>query len=134
MELLVVIAIIGIMGTIVTINLTKSFRDAKERGCAEFIKRVEEGTCVYASLSNKTVVCTRDDCEPIPLQAVISAGFVKEEFNACTERPIEEYYDTTITVTWSPKGQKECNYNGQKEYERQDDNANIYNKNNGEDD
>ena len=123
MELLVVIAIIGIMGTIVTVNLSRSFREAKENGCKEFVKRIEDGACVYASLSNKTVVCTRDDCNPIPLDAIIGAGFVKEEINACTERPIEEYLSETVTVRWTARGQKICTYNGQKTYERLDDDA-----------
>ena len=121
LELLVVIAIIGMLGTVVTISLTRSYQDAKKQGCREMVKRIEDGTCVYTALSNKQVTCNRGDCEPIPLELIVSEGFVKEDFDACTDGPIEDSYSSVITVTWDAKGEKTCCYKGKINYERDSD-------------
>lgn len=120
-ELLVVMAIIGLMGTIVTISLTKSYQDAKKQGCKDMVKRIEDGTCVYVSLANKESVCTRDNCNPIALKTIVEAGFVKEDFNACTDKPLEESYEEVVTVNWTPRGEKVCCYKGTINYERDTD-------------
>ena len=115
-ELLMVIAIIGILGVLVTINLTKTLQDTSQKNCDEFVKRIEDAACVYASLSTKRGECTPlRGCE-ITLEELVVSGNVKEENDACTGKELD--LSKNVSVKWNNRGLKTCSYNGVKVYER----------------
>ena len=115
-ELLMVIAIMGVIGVIATISLTNTLKSTSQRKCDEFVLEVEEAACVYSGLSNKKVVCTRNDCDPISLDILVKEGHIKSETDACTGGNID--LTQTVTVSWNADGEKTCTYNGVKEYAR----------------
>ncbi len=115
-EILIVIAILGVVGTVITINLTETLNSTNQKQCDEFVKKIEDAACSYTSMSNKTITCNRNNCPPIKLRTLITEGFVEEEVDICTGKPIDE--NQTITITWNSSGEKNCTYNGAKTYER----------------
>ena len=113
-EMLMVIAVMGFIGVIVTVSLTHTLQDTNQMKCDDFVLEIEEAACVYTSLSNKEVKCTREDCAPIPLSILVSEGQIKSETDACTGGELN--LDATISVSWDATGEKKCVYNGVKEY------------------
>lgn len=114
-ELLMVVAIIGILGLLITVNFDKSLKDASQKNCDEFVKRIEDAACVYSSLSGKRGECTPlRGCE-ITLNELVTSGNVKEEKDACTGKDLD--LGKTVSVEWSAVGLKTCTYNGVKKYE-----------------
>ena len=116
MELLVVVIILGMLGTIITISLTKTLKNTNQATCDEFIKEVEDAACVYVSKNDKEIICNRNNCEPIKLEYLISEGLVDSETNACTGKDINK--EETVSVTWNEEGEKICHYNGERVYAR----------------
>ncbi len=108
MELLVVIAILGIIGTIVTINLTGTLKNEQKKECEDFVSEVEEAACTYVSLNNKEIICNRNNCSPIPLSILVSEGLITRENDPCTKQAID--LNSTVIVTWDKNGKKECKY------------------------
>ena len=115
-ELLVVIAILATISVIVTVSLSKTFTDTNQKQCDEFVEKIETAACVYTSLSNKKVICERNDCEPIKLRLLVTEGYINEEIDSCTNGAID--LDETISIFWDESGEKICEYNGVKTYER----------------
>lgn len=115
-ELLLVIAIMGIIGVVATISLTHTLQNTKEKKCDDFVRTIETAACIYSSLANKEIVCTRTNCSPISLDTLISEGQITYEKDECTGKDID--LSQTVTITWSDDGEKKCTYNGVKEYER----------------
>ena len=113
-ELILVVAVLGIVGVIVTISLTGTLQNTRQKECDDFVMEVEEAACVYVNLSNKDVMCTRSHCSPIPLSILVSEGLITSEIDACTNSEID--LDETVSITWSGEGEKTCTYNGVKEY------------------
>ncbi len=115
-ELLIVIAILGTLGVIITVNLTKTMESSKQKTCDTFVKEVEDAACVYVGLENKEVICNRSNCAPIKLKYLEKEGLLKSESDACTGGDIN--LEETVTVTWDSDGEKKCEYNGVRKYER----------------
>ncbi len=115
-EILAVLAVLGVIGVIVTISLTNTLNTTNQESCNQFIQEVEDAACVYAGLSNKSIVCNRQNCNPIPLSVLVSEGFIKSEIDKCTNEEIN--LDATVSVSWDESGLKTCHYNGEREYER----------------
>lgn len=115
-ELLVVLAVMALLSTIVTVSLTSSLKNAHQKECDEFITEIENAACVYVEMSDKEVVCTRTNCAPIKLNYLIRAGLVKNETDMCTGKSVNS--NETVTITWDDTGEKHCEYNGVKVYER----------------
>lgn len=113
-ELLLVIAIMGVIGVIATISLTSTLKNTNQRKCDDFVMEVEDAACVYSSLSNKEIVCTRTNCPPISLEVLVREGQITSEVDACTGKDID--LTKTVTVSWDDNGEKTCTYNGVKEY------------------
>lgn len=115
-ELLMVIAIMGVIGVVATISFSSTLKNTNQRKCDEFVLEVEEAACVYSGLSNKEIICTRTNCEPISLEILVKEGHIKSEMDACTGNEID--LNKTVTVSWNDAGEKICTYNGVKEYAR----------------
>lgn len=116
MELLVVIAILGVLGLIVTASLNSTLKSSRQEECDEFVSEVEDGACIYVTLSRREFVCNRPGCE-IPLSYLVKDGMIKSEVDSCTGKAID--LNQTVSVTWnSINGEKKCEYNGVKKYER----------------
>lgn len=115
-EILVVIAILSVIGVLVTVNLMDSVDSTKQKNCDAFVKEVEDAACVYAGLSDKSVVCNREHCEPLTLDFLISEGLIQSEIDSCTNKEIDG--TKTVSVSWDEFGEKHCKYNGVREYER----------------
>ena len=110
-EIIIVIAILGVVGTVITINLTSTLNSTNQKQCDEFVRKIEDAACSYTSMSKKIVVCNRNK-----LRTLITEGFVEEKVDTCTGKPIDE--NQTVTITWNSSGEKNCTYNGEKVYER----------------
>ena len=104
-ELLAVIAVMGIAGTIITINLVKTFKDTNDMQCEQFISEVEEAACVYAGLSTKSKRC-KDGCE-ITIKELLKEGLLKEQKDACSNDDLN--LDDVVNVIWV-NGEKVCEY------------------------
>ncbi len=115
-EIVVVIAILGILGTVITISLTNTLHEANQRQCDEFVRKIEDAACAYTSMSKKTIICNRNNCAPVSLNLLISEGFVTEEKDICTGEDIDT--TKTVTISWNANGEKQCYYNGVREYAR----------------
>ena len=115
-ELIVVVAIMALLGTVITVSLTGTLQGANQDECDEFVREVEDAACVYSQLSNKKVICNRNDCAPIKLDILFSEGMIESEVDACTGKPID--LEETVSITWDDTGEKHCEYNGVKVYER----------------
>ena len=115
-ELLMVITLMGGIGAMITISLAYSLNNTKQKNCDEFVKEVEDAACVYAGLSNKEITCERNNCDPIKLEYLIDAGLILSETDSCTNNDID--INQTVSVSWSVAGEKKCEYNGVKEYEK----------------
>ena len=115
-ELIVVVAIMALLGTVITVSLTGTLQEANQDECDEFVREVEDAACVYSQLSNKKVICNRTDCAPIKLSILVSEGMIESETDACTGEAID--LNQTVTITWDNTGEKKCEYNGVKVYER----------------
>lgn len=115
-ELIVVVAIMALLGTIITVSLSGVLSDTNQKQCDEFVREVEDAACVYTGLSGKLVVCNRTNCDPIKLNILVSEGLIESESDACTGGDID--LEETVTVTWNDDGEKICEYNGVKTYER----------------
>lgn len=113
-ELLMVVAVLGLVGVIITVSLTYTLQDLNQKKCDDFVIELEEAACVYTSLSNKEIKCTRDDCNPVPLSILVSEGQIKSETDACTGDDID--LTQTVTISWDSNGEKKCVYNGVREY------------------
>lgn len=113
-ELLLVITIMGTIGVIATLSLNHTLQNANQRRCDDFVLEVEEAACVYSSLSDKEIICTRDNCPPITLDVLVREGHIKSEKDACTGEGID--LTKHVTVTWDDTGEKKCEYNGVKIY------------------
>ncbi len=113
-ELLIVIAVISIIGVMATISLTSTLKNTNQQKCDDFVKELEDAACVYSGLSNKEIVCTRDNCAPIKLDILVSEGLITSEVDACTGSDID--LNATVTVSWNSEGEKTCTYNGVKTY------------------
>ena len=112
-ELLVVIAIVGGLGAVITISLNKTLKSTNENACTKFVKDVEEAGCTYASKKFKEVSCTREKCD-IKLSTLIKEGLIEDGINDCNGEKIKQ--DETVSVTWNDAGEKDCHYNGVREY------------------
>lgn len=115
-ELLVVVAIMGLIGVVVTISLTSTLNETNQKRCDEFVKEVEDAACVYAGLIDKPTICTRGNCNPIKLQILVEEGLIESEKDACTNKDIN--LNETVSVLWDETGEKKCEYDGVKVYER----------------
>lgn len=115
-EILVVIAVIGVIGTIVTVSVSDVLDETKQKRCDEFVRKIEDSACAYSSLTNKSIVCTRANCNPISLNTLIIEGYITETQDACTGRTIDG--SKTISISWNSSGEKKCTYNGVRTYER----------------
>ena len=115
-ELLVVVVILGMIGTIITVSLTKTLKDTNQDSCDDFVKELEDAACVYVSKSDKVIVCERNNCAPIKLDYLIEDGLVDSEIDVCTGREINK--EETVSVTWNEDGEKICHYNGERVYAR----------------
>lgn len=113
-ELVLVIAVMGILGVIITLNLSSTLKDANQRKCDDFVLEIEEAACVYTNLTNKVVTCTRSNCPPVSLGVLVSEGQIKSESDACTGEDLD--LNETVTISWDNSGEKKCVYNGVKEY------------------
>jgi len=113
-EILMVVAIMGVIGIIITVSLTDTLKDVNQKKCDDFVTEIEEAACVYTSLSNNVVNCTRSNCAPIPLSILVSEGQIKSETDACTGGDID--LNKTVTVSWDNNGEKTCVYNGVRKY------------------
>lgn len=111
-----VIAIMGVIGVIATVSLTHTLKNTNQKKCDDFVKEVEDAACVYSGLSNKEIICTRTNCPPIPLEILVKEGHIRSEVDACTGEDID--LTQTVTVSWDSTGEKNCIYNGEKEYAR----------------
>ncbi len=115
-ELLAVVAILGIIGSIVTISLTASYKKTKQDECSAFVKDLENSACVYAGLSKKEIACPRDTGCEITLDLLEKNGYLPE-VDACTGNDID--LTKTVKVSWNQDtGEKTCFYNGVRKYER----------------
>lgn len=112
-ELLVVIAIVGSLGTIITISLNKTLKDTNKNACTKFVQEIEEAGCTYASKKFKEVPCTREKCE-LTLSTLIKEGLIEDGINDCNGEKIKQ--DETVSVTWNADGEKNCHYNGVRDY------------------
>lgn len=115
-ELLVVIAVFAVIGTIVTVSLTSTLEDAKVKECNEFVLDIEEAACVYAGLQSNREKCNRESCPPIRVGTLIADGLLEVTNDMCTGDDIN--LNETVTVSWNDSGEKTCEYNGVKTYER----------------
>lgn len=113
-ELLIVIAVMGLLGTIITVNLTNTLNNTKDNNCTEFVNSIEEAACVYVELSDSKVNCSRTGCT-FKLELLINEGLVEEKLDECTKKELDK--NATITVSYN-NGEKICTYNGVKKYER----------------
>ena len=112
-ELLVVIAIVGSLGTIITISLNKTLKNTNDNSCKKFVQEVEEAGCTYASKKFKEVPCTREKCD-LKLSTLIKEGLIEDGIDDCTGKNIDK--TKTVSVTWNDAGEKDCHYNGVREY------------------
>lgn len=113
-ELLLVIAVMGAIGTIITISFSYTLGNTKQKKCDEFVIEMEEAACVYSGLTDKEIICTRNNCAPIKLEILVKEGLINSEIDACTGNDID--MNETVTVSWTSAGEKKCEYNGVKEY------------------
>lgn len=109
-ELIIVIAIMGLLGTIITVSLTKTLQSTKTRQCEDFIKEIEEAACVYVGLSDTAVVCDRTDGCNIMLTDLISEGLIdsedeNESYESCKVNVSTNY----VNVSWV-NNEKICEY------------------------
>lgn len=115
-ELLAIIVVMGIVGVITAVSLNLTMENTNQKKCDDFVKEIEDAACVYAGLSNQQVVCNRDNCE-FKLNLLVTGGLIESEKDACTGNSID--LEETVKVTWDETtGEKKCEYNGVKEYER----------------
>ena len=111
-ELLIVIAVIGLLGTIVTINLSKTLENTKTERCNDYIKEVEEAACVYVGLSKNSSIasaCRNNGCD-INLSTLVEEGLLDEKTH--TDLKNTEYcqaYQDKVNITFND-GEKICNY------------------------
>ena len=116
-ELIVVVAIMALLGTVITVSLTNTLQQANQDDCDKFVREIEDAACVYSQLSDKKVICNRTDCAPIKLSILVSEGMIESEVDVCTGQSID--LEQTVTITWDAEtGEKKCEYNGVKIYER----------------
>ena len=115
-ELLVVVAIIGLLGTLATINLTKTLENTNQNSCNEFVREVEDAACVYASKYDKEMICDNNNCEPLKVEYLINEGLIQSEIDTCTGKNIDK--NATVSITWNEDGEKSCHYNGERVYAR----------------
>lgn len=115
-ELLIVVAILAILGTIISVSLVGTLKNTNQKQCDEFVKEVEDAACVYAGLSINKAVCNRNNCSPIKLSELINQGLIELDIDACTGNDID--LNQTVSVSWTTDGEKKCEYNGVKVYER----------------
>ena len=116
MELLVIIVIIGVLGTVATISLTKTHQNINQNSCNEFVKEIEDATCVYANKYDKELICDNHNCEPIKVKYLIDEGLIQSEIDACTGKEIDK--NATVSINWNEDGEKSCHYNGERVYAR----------------
>lgn len=107
-EILVVVAILGMLGTVVTISLSNTLKNTKQNECNAFMEEVEDAACVYSGLSEKLIICNRNNCPPISLDVLVSEGMIKSEKDACTGENIN--LKKTVIVSWDEFGEKHCTY------------------------
>ena len=116
-ELLCVVVILGVIGVIITISFTNTLRNSNQKECTDFVTEVEEAACVYVSLSNSEVVCSRNTGCDVSLNYLVKEGLISSENDKCTNNDID--LTETVSVRWdSTTGEKICTYNGVKEYAR----------------
>ena len=132
-ELLSVLFILGLVGTIVTVSLTNTMKGVKENGCSDFVGRIEEGACVYSTVTKNCpkTVCTPSQvgfftgkgisnvknsnfCCEVSLETLVQNGYVKEEKDACTETELD--LSKKVIVVWKDNGEKICKYDGVDKY------------------
>jgi len=114
-ELLIVVAVMAALGTIITVSLTNVLGNTNQSQCDEFVKQIEDAACVYAGLSDKEIICYKNNCDPIRLNLLIKEGLIDDEIDVCTGKNID--INETVTVSWDDNGEKKCTYNGVKVYE-----------------
>ena len=115
-ELLAIIVIIGLLGTVITINLTKTLKSTNQKSCNEFVKEIEDAACVYANKYDKEIICDDHNCEPIKVECLINEGLIQSEKDTCTGKDIDK--SATVSITWNEDGEKSCHYNGERVYAR----------------
>lgn len=107
-ELLAVVVILGLVGTIITVNLSSTLQKTKNDTCNAFITDIEEAACVYAGLSEKPVECNRAMGECIlTLGTLVSEGLLEEKKDECTNSDM--ILTRKVKVYW-PNGEKKCVY------------------------
>lgn len=115
-ELLIVITIMASIGIVISVSLSGTLQNTHQKECDEFVTKIENAACVYVGLSTKEVVCNRTTCSPIRLELLIKEGLIEEEPDVCTGTDIN--INETVSITWDETGEKHCEYNGVKKYER----------------
>ena len=115
-ELLIVVTILGVVGVLASASFVNSMKDTNQKQCDSFVEEIQNAACAYIRMTDKKITCTRTNCDPIKLEVLINEGFIKSEIDACTGKDINR--NQTVIVTWDSDGEKQCEYNGVKTYER----------------
>ncbi len=122
-ELIVVIAILGLIGVMVTVNLTKTMKKYSENDCQEFIESVQEAACTYAEIKFdedndgiKEVYCDRSSRDytksspcTITLGKLYADGLIDDEVNKCTGDKLNADDSKVINIYWE-NGTKICEF------------------------
>lgn len=113
-ELLAVVVLLGLVGTIVTVNLSATLKETKEETCDAFVNDIEEAACVYAELAEQPgEKCNRStgNCSvklsTLIKEGLIEEGLLEEKKDECTGQDIDK--NKTVNVSWVD-GEKKCNY------------------------
>lgn len=114
-ELLVVVAILAVVGTVVTVSLNATLKSSKREQCNRYVEEIEKAACVYAGLSANKELCNRNNCPPVNLNTLVDEGLLEIQKDACTKNDMN--LSNTVSITWTESGEKQCRYNGVRNYE-----------------
>ena len=103
-ELIITITLIAIISVSIGVSINGMLSRQEEDQAEQYAKDIADAACVYAEVNDITTNST------VTIHELISAGLLsKDLINPISDRPITDYNDNEVTITWS-NNEKTCSY------------------------
>ena len=107
-ELIITITLIAIISVSIGVSINGMLSRQEEAQAEQYAKDIADAACVYAEVNPDHDDITTNST--VTIRELISAGLLsKDLINPISGRPITDYNDNEVTITWS-NNEKTCSY------------------------
>ena len=113
-ELIVVVGLIGIIGLIITANLTGAFSNQQDEQYAFFEETLVNAACTYIDRREaelKKADCLEKKSCTVNLQTLLEFGLIVDSDLVNPKTGSKVSTSNTVTISYDAEGIKSCSYN-----------------------